>query len=64
MNARTATAIAGTMFLAVVALPAGLALAQVTTAPTPAVRTSGIPQRDTLLRMSRPVSIELKDTRF
>lgn len=64
MNARTATAIAGTTFLAVAALPAGLSLAQVTTAPTPAVRTSGIPQRDTLLRMSRPVSIELKDTRL
>ncbi|MBI1190314.1 MAG: hypothetical protein GC200_06490 [Tepidisphaera sp.] len=64
MNARSMTALAGSTFLAVSMISAGLALAQVNAAPTPAVRTTGIPQRDTLIKMSRPVSIEFKDTRL
>lgn len=51
----------------VVGLSSGLALAQTpqpTRSGTPAVATTGIPQRDTLLKFQRPVSIEFTDQRL
>jgi hypothetical protein len=38
--------------------------ATATTPATPVVRSSGVPQRDTLMRMMRPVSIEFKEHRL
>jgi hypothetical protein len=74
MASRTTTAFGAAALL----LLAGSALAQPATSPTttPAttttttttqtavVRSSGVPQRDTLMRMMRPVSIEFKEHRL
>src|SRR4051812_35578736 len=59
----------------VLASLAGTAMAQTTATPAvqpatpaaptvsaaPVIRTSGVPQRDTLMRMTRPITIDVKD---
>jgi len=45
--------------------PAATAVAQpATPASTPVVRTSGIPQRDTLLKLMKPITVEFKEQRL